>query len=93
MNSALCASPDVCAEAPAIRVFVAEDHQITLWGLLRLIDASGPRMRVVGTASSRAELMNHDAAAQADVILLDLDLGGERDVAAAQLLRADGPER
>lgn len=60
-----------------IRVFVAEDHQITLWGLQRLINASSPRMEVIGTASSHAELMNHDAAADADVILLDLDLGGE----------------
>jgi two-component system, NarL family, nitrate/nitrite response regulator NarL len=60
----------------AIRVFVVEDHKITLWGLQRLISASA-RMRVVGTASSRSELLNHDAAAEADVILLDLDLGGE----------------
>jgi len=60
----------------AIRVFVVEDHKITLWGLQRLISASA-RMQVVGTASSRSELLNHDAAAEADVILLDLDLGGE----------------
>lgn len=61
----------------AIRVFVAEDHKITLWGLQRLIDSLRPRMEVVGTASSRAELLNHGATADADVILLDLDLGGE----------------
>lgn len=62
--------------ASAIRVFVAEDHKITLWGLQRLISASS-RMQVVGTASSRRELLNHDAATAADVILLDLDLAGE----------------
>jgi two-component system nitrate/nitrite response regulator NarL len=60
-----------------IRVFVAEDHQITLWGLQRLIEASRPRMEVVGTATTRQELLNHDAAPTADVILLDLDLAGE----------------
>lgn len=61
----------------AIRVFVAEDHAITLWGLRGLIDASPSRMEVVGCARSRAELMNDPAAVEADVILLDLDLGGE----------------
>ena len=35
-----------------IRVFVAEDHQITLWGLHQLIDASRPRMEMVGCAST-----------------------------------------
>ena len=75
----------------AIRVFVAEDHQITLWGLRRLIDDSSPRMEVVGTASSRTELLNHDAAAAADVILLDLDLGGEDTAASLASLRQRCP--
>ena len=61
----------------SIRVVLAEDHGITLWGLQRLIDASRPRMEVVGTASSRRELLQHWALAEADVIVLDLDLGGE----------------
>jgi DNA-binding NarL/FixJ family response regulator len=61
----------------AIRVFIAEDHQITLWGLRQLVAAAPTRMEVVGTACSHGELMNHDATGSADVILLDLDLGGE----------------
>ncbi len=61
----------------AIRVFIAEDHHITLWGLRQLVGASSTRMEVVGTATSHAELMNNDATGSADVILLDLDLGGE----------------
>lgn len=77
----------------AIRVFVAEDHQITLWGLRRLIDASRPHMEVVGSASSRSELLNHDAAADADVILLDLDLAGEDSAAALDDLRRRCPGR
>lgn len=60
----------------SIRVFLAEDHQITLWGLTRLVESARPRMDVVGTASSLAELMNHPGAATADVLVLDLDLGG-----------------
>jgi two-component system, NarL family, nitrate/nitrite response regulator NarL len=63
--------------SPPIRVFVAEDHKITLWGLQRLIAASHPRMEVVGTATTRHELLNHGAASSADVIVLDLDLAGE----------------
>lgn len=74
-----------------IRVFIAEDHCITLWGLQRLIDAAGPRMQVVGTAASRTELLNHPALAEADVLMLDLDLGGEDTVdAMADLQRRCG---
>lgn len=74
-----CVSPSIHAPGvhPPIRVFVAEDHKITLWGLQRLIAASHPRMEVVGTASTRNELLNHGAASSADVIVLDLDLAGE----------------
>jgi DNA-binding NarL/FixJ family response regulator len=79
--------------AHAIRVFVAEDHQITLWGLRRLIDSVRPHMEVVGTASSCAELLNHDAAADADVILLDLDLAGENSTDALADLRQRCPGR
>ena len=70
-----------------IRVFVAEDHHITLWGLSRLIEAAAPRLELVGTASTRSELLNHDAAALADVIILDLDLGGEDGATALAVLR------
>lgn len=88
-------APEAVLDAPArpIRVFLADDHQITLWGLRRLIDASSLRMEVVGTASSRTELLNHDAAATADVILLDLDLGGEDAAASLASLRQRCPGR
>jgi two-component system nitrate/nitrite response regulator NarL len=76
-----------------IRVFLAEDHQITLWGLRKLIDASFPRMEVVGTASSLTELVNHDAAALANVILLDLNLGGEDVMTSLSCLRQRCPGR
>ena len=59
-----------------IRVFIAEDHRVTLWGLTRLIESS-KSMAVVGTACSCSELLSDDAAAAADVLLLDLDLAGE----------------
>ncbi len=74
-----------------IKVFLAEDHHVTLWGLQQLIEASKPRMTVIGTARTCAELMNHDAAAQADVIVLDLDLGGEDAAEALPILRQRCP--
>jgi len=75
----------------AIRVFIAEDHQITLWGLRQLVEGSGARMQVVGTACTHSELMNDAAACDADVLLLDLDLGGEDMGAALASLRERCP--
>jgi two-component system nitrate/nitrite response regulator NarL len=63
------------AAAQPIRVFIAEDHHITLWGLHRLIDSSPQRMVVVGTAGTCAEMLAHPCLSEADVVLLDLDLG------------------
>lgn len=90
----LAAGRSAAAAARAvIRVFVAEDHHITLWGLSRLIEAAAPHLQLVGTARSRSELLNHDAAALADVILLDLDLDGEDSATALAVLRQRCPGR
>lgn len=76
-----------------IRIFIAEDHHITLWGLTRLIESSSPSMVLVGSARTCRELLNHPAAAEADVILLDLDLGGEDAGASLAVLRQRCPAR
>lgn len=60
----------------AIKVFLAEDHAITLWGLQRLIESLPGVMVVVGTASTRDTVLGHPALLQADVLLMDLDLAG-----------------
>ena len=73
MSSAHSATSDPLRR---IRVFIAEDHRVTLWGLTRLIESS-KSMAVVGTACSCSELLSDEAAADADVLLLDLDLAGE----------------
>lgn len=70
-------APRTSAREAGIRVFLAEDHDITLWGLHRLIDSAPAGMRVVGTARTREALLSHPAIADADVVLLDLDLSGE----------------
>jgi len=59
----------------AIRVFLVDDHRVTLWGLERLIEGAD-RMRLVGSATSIAELLASPESRNADVIVLDLDLGG-----------------
>lgn len=65
------------AASTTVRVFIAEDHRITMWGLQHLVDGCSPHMQVIGTAASRAELLAHDALPLADIVILDLDLGGE----------------
>ena len=64
-----------CTLRRPVRVLLAEDHAITLWGLRQLVDSTGPRMSIAGTASTCAELLAHPALPQTDVVLLDLGLG------------------
>ena len=63
------------SDAPAvrpIRVLLADDHAVTLWGLRQLVENARPPMIVSGTAATRRELLAHPALAQADVVVLDL---------------------
>ena len=43
--------------ATAIRVFIAEDHRVMLWGLKSLVESARPRMEVAGSATGRDELL------------------------------------
>ncbi|MDQ5897570.1 MAG: two-component system, NarL family, nitrate/nitrite response regulator NarL [Pseudomonadota bacterium] len=65
------------ATGTPIRVLIAEDHRITLWGLERLIESTGTRMQVAGTATTCAQLLAHPALETADLVLANLDLAGE----------------
>ncbi|HWQ34991.1 MAG TPA: response regulator transcription factor [Blastocatellia bacterium] len=60
---------------PPIRVLLVEDHLLVRAGL-RLLLESDPELVVVGEAGNRTEALAA-LAAEPDVILLDLDLGGE----------------
>lgn len=64
------------ALAQPIRVLLADDHAVTLWGLGQLVQSASPRMCVSGTASTCADLLAHPALERTDVVLLDLDLSG-----------------
>lgn len=76
-----------------IRVFLAEDHAITLWGLQRLIEGQTGQLRVVGTASTADALCTHPALAEADVLLMDLDLAGADAVDLLPELQRRSPAR
>lgn len=73
-----------------IRVFLVDDHRATLWGLEQLINAT-PRMKLAGSATSVAELLGSPASLDADVIVIDLDLGGQDSSESfAEVLRTHG---
>ena len=70
---AATAAPSSATLRP-IRVLLADDHVITLWGLRQLVESAHPRLAVVGTAGTCRELLEHPNLAQTDVVLLDLGL-------------------
>lgn len=66
--------------ATAIRVLLANDCQIVLWGLEQLIDGEAPRMKVVAAVTNNGEALLQTRALHPDVILLDLRLNDESSV-------------
>jgi DNA-binding NarL/FixJ family response regulator len=74
------------APAQPIRVLLADDHSVTLWGLRQLVESAHPHMSVAGTASTCAELVSHPALAQTDVVLLDLGLRDNNAIGCVQQL-------
>lgn len=63
--------------APPIEVLLVDDQRAILAGVTALIDSEAPTMRVVGHATSGRQAVNLALNAQPDVIVLDIDLGGE----------------
>jgi two-component system nitrate/nitrite response regulator NarL len=65
-----------------IKVFLVDDHRTVLWGLERLVESAKPRMSVVGSAGNCADALKRLEKVAPDVIVLDLDLGGESGIDA-----------
>src|SRR5215216_4267945 len=59
-----------------IRILIVDDHLVVRAGLHMLIE-NHPGMTVVAMASNRGEALELAARAAPNLILLDLDLGGE----------------
>lgn len=65
------------SKATPIKVFLVDDHKTVLWGLEQLINSAAPHMVVAGSATTCAGMFADIANDAPDVILLDLDMGGE----------------
>jgi DNA-binding NarL/FixJ family response regulator len=71
-----------------IAILLVDDHRSVLWGLEKLIEGESPRMQVIGKATSPLEAMRLLDDVKPDIILLDLDLGGESGINSVQALIA-----
>jgi DNA-binding NarL/FixJ family response regulator len=71
---------DCVEEQQTIRVMLIDDHQTMLWGLGKLIEGEAPRMIVAGAARTCDDALRQAAQLAPDVILLDIDLGGQSSV-------------
>jgi len=69
-------NPPVVAAGRAVRVLIVDDQLIVREGLRMLLE-SMDLISVVGEASTREDAMDKARQTQPDVILLDLDLGGQ----------------
>lgn len=69
--------------AEKIRLFLVDDHALFREGLIRLLEAE-PDFAVVGRAGNLTEAAVGIPELKPDVVLLDVDLGGERGVELLQ---------
>jgi DNA-binding NarL/FixJ family response regulator len=76
---------------PPIRVLLVDDHVVMRMGL-RLLLESQPDLLVVGEAATGAEALTAATCEAPDVIVLDLDLGGESAIDSLPALRAAAPQ-
>lgn len=79
------------APAPAIRVFLLDDHEIVRRGLADLIGLESD-LAVVGEASSKAEALHRMPAARPDVAVLDVRLPDGSGVEVCREIRSAFPE-
>lgn len=63
--------------AAPIRIVLVDDHRSMLAGLEWVINSRQPEMMVVGTATTREQAIQVCAAVTPDLVLVDLDLGGD----------------
>lgn len=73
--------------APPIQVLLVDDQRAILAGVSALIESEGETMRVSGCATTGRVALDLARRLQPDVIVLDVDLGGENGLALIPLLR------
>lgn len=74
-----------------IRVFLLDDHDIVLRGLVDLLE-SQPDLTVVGQATSAASALKAVGACDPDVAVLDVRLGDGNGIEVCRDIRSDYPE-
>lgn len=75
------------SDAP-IRVLLVDDHRSVLWGLGKLIESARPQAQLARCATCGAEALAAIDEETPDIVLLDLDLGGESGIELLPKLRA-----
>jgi DNA-binding NarL/FixJ family response regulator len=75
----------------SIRIFVVEDHAVVREGL-RMLASSSPDCLVVGEAGTGAAALENVRALAPDIVLLDLDLGGQDGAALVPALLERVPQ-
>jgi DNA-binding NarL/FixJ family response regulator len=75
----------------AIRVFIIDDHPVVRHGLNSLL-AGHADLTVVGEAGNGAEVLPWLANHAADVILLDIQMGGQDGIEIARQVRGSYPD-
>ena len=74
--------------APALRVFLVDDHEMVLHGLVAMLSRFPEQVAVVGTASDPADALTAVADLDPDVVLCDVRLRGSSGLdLCASLLR------
>jgi len=74
-----------------LKILVVDDHVGIRIGIASLIDAERPRMACAGTAATVREALARTCELQPDVVVLDVNLGGEDGLALIPVLRRTAP--
>lgn len=75
----------------SLKVLVVDDHLGIRIGIASLIDAERPRMCIVGSAANAFEAVERVHSLQPDVVVLDVNLGGEDGLALIPVLHRAAP--